>query len=181
MDINLRVAQNIKSVREQRRLTLDAAASLTGVSRSMLVQIEKGDVNPSISVLWKIANGYKVSFSSLIERPREGESFVPCCPPMIEDEGRYLNHPTFRFDEERLFEIYRIIIAPGGGLEAEPHLAKSEEYLTVFQGSVQVKLEERSYLLELGDSLRFPADQRHSYHNPGEMEAQLSLLIYYGK
>lgn len=181
MDINSRVAQNIKSVREQKKLTLDAAASLTGVSRSMLVQIEKGDVNPSISVLWKIANGYKVSFSSLIECAGEGETFVPCSPPMAEDEGRYRNHPTFPFDEQRLFEIYRIVIAPGGKLESEPHLAKSEEYITVFQGSVEVALEERSYILNLGDSLRFPADQRHSYHNSGETEAQLNLLIYYGK
>ena len=58
-------------IREQKKLTLDAAAALTGVSRSMLAQIEKGDVNPTISVLWKIANGYKVSFTSLLEQ-RDG-------------------------------------------------------------------------------------------------------------
>ena len=67
MDINLTVAQNIKHIREEKKLTLDAAASITGVSRSMLAQIEKGDVNPTISILWKIANGYKVSFTSLVD------------------------------------------------------------------------------------------------------------------
>lgn len=181
MDINLRVAQNIRSVREQKKLTLDAAAAATGVSRSMLAQIEKGDVNPSISVLWKIANGYKVSFSSLIESARGGETFVPLAQPIAEDEGRYLNYPTFPFDEKRLFEIYRIVIAPGGRLEAEPHLARSEEYITVFGGSLELVLEKKTYRLELGDSICFPADQKHSYHNPGGTETQLSLLIYYGK
>lgn len=51
MDVTNIVAMNIKSIRERKKLTLDAAAELTGVSRSMLAQIEKGDVNPTISVL----------------------------------------------------------------------------------------------------------------------------------
>ena len=75
MDVTNIVASNVKSIREQKKLTLDAAAELTGVSRSMLAQIEKGDVNPTISVLWKIANGYKVSFTSLVER-RDGGSVL---------------------------------------------------------------------------------------------------------
>ncbi len=57
MDVNKIIAQNVKKLRKKRKLTLDAASEITGVSRSMLAQIEKGDVNPTISVLWKIANG----------------------------------------------------------------------------------------------------------------------------
>ena len=60
MDVTNLVAVNTRKIREQKKLTLDAAASITGVSRSMLAQIERGEVNPTISVLWKIANGYKV-------------------------------------------------------------------------------------------------------------------------
>ena len=67
MDVTKIVAGNAKRIREEKKLTLDAAAALTGVSRSMLAQIEKGEVNPTISVLWKMANGYKVSFTSLVE------------------------------------------------------------------------------------------------------------------
>ena len=54
MDVTNVVARNVKSIREHKKLTLDAAAAATGVSRSMLAQIEKGEVNPTISVLWKI-------------------------------------------------------------------------------------------------------------------------------
>ena len=57
MELQKMIGANVKAARERRKLTLDAAALLTGVSRSMLAQIEKGDVNPTISVLWKIANG----------------------------------------------------------------------------------------------------------------------------
>ena len=65
------VSENARRLREEKRLTLDEAARLTGVSRSMLAQIEKGDMNPTISMVWKIANGYKVSFTSLVEPARE--------------------------------------------------------------------------------------------------------------
>ena len=46
------VSENARRLREEKRLTLDEAARLTGVSRSMLAQIEKGDVNPTISMVW---------------------------------------------------------------------------------------------------------------------------------
>lgn len=181
MDINVTIAQNIKQLREQKHLTLDAAATLTGVSRSMLVQIEKGDVNPTISLLWKIATGYKVAFGSLIENKKVEDTFLPCAQPMLEDAGRYRNYPTFAFDEQRHFEQCRIIIESGGHLDAQAHLAASEEYITVFSGSVEITLEDTSYVLHLGDSLHFHADQAHSYRNIGEEEAMLHMLIYYGQ
>lgn len=180
MSINTAVSQNIKSLRERKKLTLDAAAAVTGVSRSMLAQIEKGDANPTISVLWKIANGYKVSFTSLVEQAPETAAVIPAAAsPILEDGGKYINYPAFGFDERRGFETYRIVIAPGGFLQAEPHLAGTEEYITVFSGQVEIRAAERDFLLRQGDSLRFLADAAHSYRNPGPEEAQLSMLLYY--
>ena len=80
-------------------------------SRSMLAQIEKGEVNPTISVLWKIVNGYKVSFTPLAEAMGDMQL-------LLEDGGRYLNYPVFPFDEQRLFEAYRIVIKAGSFLSA---------------------------------------------------------------
>ena len=95
MEVTGVVAGNAKRFREQRKLTLDAAAALTGVSRSMLAQIEKGDVNPTVSVLWKIANGYKVPFSSLVERGREPVSVVRQSDIVpLEEDGGYFYETT---------------------------------------------------------------------------------------
>ena len=118
------VSENARRLREEKRLTLDEAARLTGVSRSMLAQIEKGDVNPTISMVWKIANGYKVSFTSLVEPARERPVLLrgDDAPILEEDGGRYRNCPAFPFDGERGFETYRIVMLPGGALEAQPHL-----------------------------------------------------------
>ena len=123
------VSENARRLREEKRLTLDEAARLTGVSRSMLAQIEKGDVNPTISMVWKIANGYKVSFTSLVEPARERPVLLrgDDAPILEEDGGRYRNCPAFPFDGERGFETYRIVMLPGGALEAQPHLPGTEE------------------------------------------------------
>ena len=66
MEIQALIAENVRALRLARGLTLEEAARLTGVSRSMIAQIERAEVNPTISVLWKIAGGYRVSFSSLL-------------------------------------------------------------------------------------------------------------------
>ncbi len=182
MDITNAIASNTKRIREQKKLTLDAAASVTGVSRSMLAQIEKGEVNPTISVLWKIANGYKVSFTSLVEEKNDAVSVIRQADmwPLEEDEGRYLNYPVFPFNEQRLFETYRIVIKPGGSLFAQPHLKGAEEYITVFAGQAKITVEEEQFLLSKGDSIRFDADIPHGYQNVGAEVAELSMLIYYG-
>lgn len=182
MDLQKVIANNIREIREKKKLTLDAAAKRTGVSRSMLAQIEKGDVNPTISVLWKIANGYKVSFTSIVDR-QDGALIIRAdeVTPLIEDDGKYLNYPAFPFQENRLFETYRIIIEKGGFLSAQPHMAGTEEYITVFAGETEICADGKTFRLQPGDSLRFCADTDHSYRNVGEDTVQLSMLIYYGE
>lgn len=183
MEIQETIAKNIKDARERKKLTLDGAAKLTGVSRSMLAQIEKGDVNPTISVLWKIANAYKVSFTSLTENKNETVSvhYHKDMKPLKEDDGRYLNYPIFSFAEKTLFETYRIVIEKNGSLDAQPHLKGAEEYITVFAGTVKITVAEQEYELGKGDSIRFLADVCHRYQNIGDDIAELSMIIYYNK
>lgn len=181
MDVTNLIAANTKRIREQKKLTLDGAASVTGVSRSMLAQIEKGEVNPTISVLWKISNGYKVSFTSLVENKGESVSVIrqSDLTPLSEDEGRYQNYPIFSFEEKTLFETYRIVIQPEGSLSAQPHLRGAEEYITVFAGQVEITVGDQVFSLSRGDSIRFRADVSHAYQNTGTETTELSMLIYY--
>ena len=183
MDLQRVIANNTKAIRESKKLTLDAAARQTGVSRSMLAQIERGDVNPTISVLWKIANGYKVSFTSLLDNPAERPLLIrgKDVPALVEDGGKYLNYPAFPFQENRLFETYRIQIEPEGFLQAQPHMAGTEEYITVFSGNVEICTGPDTFQLTDGDSLRFRADTIHSYKNIGRSVVLLSMLIYYSQ
>lgn len=183
MEIQALIAENVRALRLARGLTLEEAARLTGVSRSMIAQIERAEVNPTISVLWKIAGGYRVSFSSLLESGESAPELIRGADitPLAEDGGRYLNYPLFPFGEGRPFETYRIEIKPQGFLQAQPHLAGAEEYITVFSGEVEIAAGEKVYRLAAGDSLRFAADVPHSYRNPGAADALLSMIIHYGR
>ncbi len=182
-NINSTISQNIKNIRERKKLTLDSAAQLTGVSRSMLAQIERGDANPTISILWKIANGYKVSFTTLVEQVSEFATIIrqDNVKGIEADEGRYINFPAFAFDEQRCFETYRICIAVGGHLQAKPHMLGTEEYITVFSGNVEITVQDDVFVLHAGDSVRFRAHVSHAYKNIGEENVQLSMLLYYAK
>ena len=181
MAIQKLIAANIKELRAYKGLTLEEAAKITNVSKSMLAQIERGEVNPTISVLWKIANGYKVSFTSLMEN-REQASFVireKDITPLAENEEKYINYPIFPFQENKSFETYRIQIKVGGFLDAQPHLNGTEEYITVFSGQVEITVGTETFLLDIGDSIRFMANVPHSYRNLGNKDVFLSMIIYY--
>ncbi|MGI6217817.1 MAG: helix-turn-helix domain-containing protein [Coriobacteriales bacterium] len=181
MDIKENIAGNLREIRAKKQFTLDEASRLTGVSRSMLSAIEKGDVNPTISVIWKIANGYKVKFSSIVEDKKETYHIIRAedIKPLTEGDGRYINYPEFPFNESTLFETYRIRIDQGGHLEAQPHMPGTEEYITVFAGKVRITAGEESSDLEEGDSIHFFADQPHAYQNIGNDTVWLSMILYY--
>lgn len=68
-EINLILAKNLKAFRESKKLSLERVAELTGVSKTMIGQIERGGSSPTITTIWKIANGLKISFTSLINNP----------------------------------------------------------------------------------------------------------------
>lgn len=180
-NINSVVADNLKRLREERKLSLEALAKLSRVSKSMLGQIERGEANPTVSTVWKIAGGLKVSFTELMTRPEKNYEVVDIrqVDPLLEDEGRYRNFPVFSFDAERRFEMLYIEIDPGGRLEAEAHPAGTQEFITAFSGELSVFAGGEIFSLARGFSLRFKADGPHSYQNTGSEVCRLSMVIYY--
>ena len=61
------IAATVKQLRRERGWSLSRAAEATGVSKAMLGQIERGESSPTIATLWRMASGFRVSFSSLFE------------------------------------------------------------------------------------------------------------------
>lgn len=61
--VSLKIGERLKEIRKVRCLTLDDAANLTGVSKPMLGQIERGQSSPTINTLWKISTGLKIPLS----------------------------------------------------------------------------------------------------------------------
>lgn len=180
-NINSVVANNLKYLREQKKMSLDAVAKVSGVSKSMLGQIERGDVNPTISTVWKIANGLKVSFTALVNRPETEyeEINISSIQPLIEDDGHYRNYPMFLFDGERRFEVFYIELDPGSSLEAVPHPLGAQEFITVFSGKLRILVDGETLSAESGGAIRFKADKVHQYHNAGDELCCMNMIIYY--
>ena len=175
------IANNLKRIREERKLSLGKVSDLTSVSKSMLGQIERGESNPTISTCWKMANGLKIPFTDLIN-PHQSDIVVLSkkeVEPLIEDDGRYKIYPFFPYEGDRKFEINSIDIEKGGHFNAEAHREGTEEYLTVFQGKVTVTVTDEEYIINKGDSIRFKADKPHGYYNSGDELTMISMVIYY--
>ena len=135
-NINVVLAQNLKQIREQRKLSLDKVAEMSGISKTMLGQIERGESNPSIATVWKIANGLKVSFTALIHEPKSDASIVTGddIQVLTEDNGRVRIYPHFPFEEGRRFEMYVLEMDEAALWSAEPHIDGTEEFITVLKG-----------------------------------------------
>ena len=85
------IAVNLKRIRKSKKMSLDMVAEQTGVSKSMLAQIERGDANPSIGVLGKIMSGLRVSLEDLVRTPQRDTYLVrrDQLAPTKEVEGQY--------------------------------------------------------------------------------------------
>ncbi|UHA73231.1 helix-turn-helix domain-containing protein [Paenibacillus sp. 481] len=180
-EIQLILAKNLKAIREKEKLSLEKVAERSGVSKTMIGQIERGESSPTLTTIWKIANGLKVSFTSLINHPQPDTKVVLRNEMHVwsEDNGRYRVYPSFPFQEDRRFEVYAVEIEKEGVLSSDSHRGGTEEFITVFDGEVTIRVNECEYILRNGDSIRFKADRPHTYYNSGETLTRLSMTIYY--
>lgn len=179
--LNEIIALNLRKIRESKNMSLDKMSKATGVSKSMLGQIERGESNPTITTLWKIAIGLKISFTSLLNHddPKPVVIAEEAIEPLSADEGRYKLYPFFPYEEGRNFEMHRVVIEPSGYLKSEAHGEKVEEFITVFQGVLTIGIGGEEFLVTEGRSIKFRADKEHFYQNSGEEEVALSMVVHY--
>lgn len=182
-DMNLVIAANLKALRAAKQLSLGEAAERTGVSKSMLGQIERGESSPTISTLWKIATGLQVSFTSLMEQPEPQTQLIreADMQPLTGDEGRFLLYPVIQSCAGRPFEILDLVLAPGALSASQPHADGTQEFVLVYEGVLEVQLgtAQTSCLVHQGEVLHYHADQCHTYHNPGSTPTRAAMVIQY--
>lgn len=184
MEIVNAVAENIRRIRKTQKLSIDRAAELTGVSKSMLGQIERGMVNPTVAVLEKIAQGLHVSLTELVEHRGELPDTlyrgVDVTGQRL-NKGRVIRYPLFPFDTESRCESCQMDIFIGGAWEAPDQIPGSRVYLTVLAGTLEVTAGGETYRLENRDSLMLRGSQPCHYENVGNTTVHLIQRTYFGK
>lgn len=167
------VSENLKRIRRARNMSLDQLAEQSGVSKSMLAQIERGTANPSLGVLGKITSGLRIEFQELIQRPQiDYMRITPSAlAPIKELEGKYRVRTCLPYEDTHEIELYQIDLEPGGVYKSGAHGEKTREYLYVTQGVVTVDTRQHSEEVPTGEIFIFETDTAHVYRNTGESMA----------
>ncbi|GLQ36303.1 DNA-binding protein [Amylibacter marinus] len=161
-----RLPTRLKEARKAQGLSLEAVANLSGVSRSMVSQIERGESSPTISTLWNLTRALRVDFAGLLEDPLEGDRvdvLAASDVPSIDNMGNSCRISILSPPEDAGgHEVYDISFGVQGALESQPHARGAREQLTVLEGSVLVRSGTATSEVMQGGTARYAADVAHS-------------------
>lgn len=181
--INENLGRRVKKLRGDRGWSLEELASVSGVSRSMLSEIERERANPTLSVTYRIARAFGLTLQDLIESADSASSIQ-----VIRADDRA---QIFRSDKqcqirtlsplnlEKDVEFYEVRLPVGGALRSQAHVDGTREFLTVEEGAVELVSGTSTEALAKGDSATYRVDVSHSIVNSGKREAVLFLVVIY--
>ena len=181
--LNQYVCQRIKHLRKRKNWTLQQLADSSGVSRSMLSQIERGAANPTLSVTFRIARAFGLSLADLVDGAADRKR--------IEVIRRDDQNAIFRDDAvckvrtlsplnlEKDVEFYELTLKPGQRLESAAHFEGTREFLTVQSGTLRIESGDEYADLRKGDSVQYVADVDHAIVNNGKTSATAFLVDIY--
>jgi transcriptional regulator with XRE-family HTH domain len=182
-DVSRHVCQRIHALRQERGWSLDVLSRASGVSRSMLSQIEREQANPTLAVTVKIANALGLSVSELVEQVQPARNIE-----VIRSEDR--GH-VFRSDQncsirtlsplhlEKDVEFYEVLFNTEGALRSAAHFEGTREFLTVQKGKITVVSDAETIELGRGDSASYRADVPHEIRNASKGESLVFLIVIY--
>ncbi|WP_301859638.1 XRE family transcriptional regulator [uncultured Megasphaera sp.] len=176
------IGKILKKIRFDRELTLDNVSMLTGVSKTMLGQIERGVSVPTISVLWKIAKGLQISLSSLLNEPTQQYQAVQILTdiqPVCDEDNKMLLYNIFPFNPLSGFEYFYIILKPGASHHSDAHRSATEEYVIVTEGTLTLQVEEQTFTLQAPAKINFRANVAHSYTNQTDKPVIFQNIMKY--
>jgi transcriptional regulator with XRE-family HTH domain len=181
--VSSHLCRRVKQLRLERGWSLDALSQACGVSRSMLSQVERNETNPTLAVMFRIAQAFGMSLGQLVETPGATSNV-----DVIRANDRAFHYRSDKDCQirtlsplhlEKDVEFYEVTLQPGGALRSSPHFEGTREFLTVQKGRVRVESADDAEELELGDSASYRADVRHAIVNVGRAEAVIFLVDIY--
>lgn len=182
--INENLGKRVKKLRGDLGWSLEELANASGVSRSMLSEIEREKANPTLTVTFRIARAFGLSLQELIESAEASASKIQ----VIRASDRAQVYRSDKHHEirtlsplnlEKDVEFYEVSLKPGGALRSQPHFEGTREFLTVEDGAVRIESGTDVEDLTKGDSGTYRADVPHAIVNTGKGEALVFLVVIY--
>lgn len=174
-DTDPKLGARLRELRQARKLTLADLAAGTGISIGTLSQLERDLVSPTVRTLFTLGSALGVSPAWLIDPESGGDVDAPF---VVRADKRqpFLNTDGLKKDlispvaSKRLKGFY-VVIEPGSGSGHAPYVHAGEEMGLVMSGVLELRIDDRIFVLREGDCFSFPSDHPHSFSNVGTNQA----------
>jgi transcriptional regulator with XRE-family HTH domain len=180
-ELSAAIGAKVRSERGARRWTLDQLAEHSGVSRRMLINVEHGTANPSVTTLLRLSDALGIGLQALVAVPQTKPVKVVragAAPTLWTGDGGGRGVLLAGTTPPDILELWDWILAPGDRHDSEPHVHGTKEILQVREGTVSVTVGDHIEVLEVDDAISFDSDVPHSYANHGTGPARFSLTVF---
>jgi transcriptional regulator with XRE-family HTH domain len=181
-DVDARIAARVRSLRSERALSLDALASRSGVSRSMISLIERAESSPTAAVLERIATGFGLPLAALFEVPhissaplsRRADRTTWCDP-----ESGYVRRNISPAGGASPLQLVEVLMPAGARVAYEngPGNVGIHQQIWVQQGRVDVTVGHKTYHLTEDDCLAMQLNVPTAFRNPTRKMARYIVAI----
>ena len=185
-DLNQRIAERVHELRAVQGLSLDALASISGVSRSMISLIERGESSPTAVVLQKLSVGLGVMLASLFDAPA-AVAQSPCGPVARRDDQPQWQDPASGYRRRNVsppgvpqpMQIVEVHFPPRGrvAFETGARDMRVHQQVWVLEGAIDITLGVERHRLREGDCLAMQLDRPTMFHNPTRKPARYAVVI----
>ena len=184
MSIDNIIAARVRDLRKRRGLALDALAELSGVSRSMISLIERGETSPTAAVLNKLADAFGVPLAALLS---EAAGEVPASPVARRDEQMMWTDPASGYERRHLsppgfaspIDLAEVTFPAGRSVSFENAQRNVETHQQVWMldGEMEITVEDKTWRLQAGDCLAMVLGRQIAFRNPGTQAARYLLAL----
>jgi transcriptional regulator with XRE-family HTH domain len=175
------LGERLRALRKTKGQSLEELSKGSGVSKSMISKIERGQATPSTTVLARIAEALGVTFSELMAAEQDSEIlFMPLerQPILADPESGHMRRCLAPILPARGIDWVMNVLPPCASTGAfVPHRRGVEEYLHVLRGRLRATLGGAVYELNEGDALYFQAHIPHEFENCGVAPCTYYLVI----
>lgn len=169
----------IRAARKERGLTLKELEQISGFSATHISEIERGKTSPTIGALIRISDALERDTSYFLEEEHLSEIAV-----VRRDEREPLPQDTAKVPGEYLtpgipggrLNAYMLSLEPGQNRDVSYGAHPGEEGVLVIAGKVEVKIGDRLFQMDTGDTIHYPSDRIHGFRNIGDSGAELLLV-----
>jgi transcriptional regulator with XRE-family HTH domain len=187
MDINHLIAHRLRELRDAQGLSLATLAERSGVSKSNISLIERGESSATATVLDKLSAALGVTVASLFEKPAEGApspvSRAKDQPVWTDPGSGYVRRnlsPAASLAMASPLQLVEVSFPAGQRVAYETGMREVDvvQQVWIIEGTMEVTVGATSWTLEAGDCLAMRLDQPIAYHNPaGKPTRYLVALV----